>query len=876
MTGMLAPPSVAQPVTYTQSDIDTGATGSFTYTAGSPPTYTIQGAGTGFPAGYTDSLSFVSTAAVGNIEFECEVSSQGSTGSTAQAGLMIRMSTWDPNSPVYAIAVTPSSGVNFYYRDVGSNITTVSGPAVTAPVYLRLVRSGNTISGYYSTTGLGNWTLVGSHTVSTIIIPPLYFAGFFVDSSVSGTLNTSVFTDVSYMSSVPQPSANLLQWLRADAGVTSSSGNVSTWSDQSGNGNDATQSTGALQPSLVAGTINNAVLPTVTFDGSSQYMSSASDFANLTSGASIFAVINPTSSVATGTPCAYGNASNSDAIFPQTVGTQAKLNVYNSSTASSVTTTDNPLSTGSYQLLEETFAPGSSTGTGTVYVNGTQHVQSTSMVQTMTNTTRSSNTLGVGIGLSNYFQGGIAELLVYSAPLTASQRASVESYIYSKYAIGTEPTLDAPTTSPGPGVFLPGPGADLPGQYITPAQDQGGAIFYTTDGTTPSVSSSLHYNGGNSIFLDQTRTMKFLAYEPFFNNSSVLSVLFQANNNTNAIPRSGLMLWLDANNSLTLSGSDVTTWADISGSQNNATQSTSLDQPTLVTNAINGLPAVAFNGSSQFLQLPAGFANFTSGCSIFVVTNPTTVSTGARFIDFGNGSASNNVLLDEPSSSGAALYVYNGSSPTNVTSSSAITLNQFQLLEAVHNGTASATISTNGVFGAQNNSMNSINNTSRANNYIGQGSGGGNYFQGQIAEILVYNRAVTASEQASIEGYFLGKYQILPLVSIAAPTISVAAGTLSTPTQVAIEAPANAQIFVTTDGTTPTTSSPPYTGPINVSYSQTVKAIAVVDGVSSSVASAAYTLDSTLYPAPNSGDTTPLQINTQLPVNGIPQDSNQH
>jgi hypothetical protein len=879
LTSLYPQAASAQPVTYTQTDFNTTATGTYSYSAGSPPTYTISGAGTGIVSFTTDSLSYVSTAATGNIELETEVVSQGATGSTAQAGLMIRADSWNGYSPMYAIVVTPSNGINFYYRDSTVVVTTVAGPALAAPVYLRLTRNGATVSAYYSTTGLGNWTLVASYTMSTAL-PPLYLAGFVVDSSAAGTLNTSVFQNFSFMENVPQTSANLLQWLRADAGVTSSSGSVSTWSDQSGNSNDATQSSGSLQPSLVAGAINSAVMPTVTFNGSSQYMNIASDFANMTAGATIVAVLEPTSSVATCTPCAYGNSSNSDAIFAQSVGTQAKLNVYDSSTSSSVTTSSNPLTTSAYHMLIETFAPGSSpsTGVGTIFVDGSQVAQSTSMVQTMNNTTRSSNLLGAGIGLANYFQGGLAELLVYNSPLSASQLAMVQSYVYSKYAIGAEPTLDAPTFSPGPGVFLPGPGAHLPGQYITPQQDQGAAVFYTTDGTTPSPSSSLFYNGVNPIFLDQTRTIKALAFGPFLNNSSVASVLFQANSASNAIPRNGLQLWLDANNSVTASGGSVSTWGDVSGLQNNATQSVSGDKPTLVSGAISGLPAVAFNGSTQFLQLPGGaaFADFTSGASIFVVTKPTTVTAGARLLDIGNGSASDNLLLDEPSSSGAALYVYNGSSPSNVTSSSAITTNQYQLLEAVYNGTTTATISTNGVQGAQSASMNTAANTNRANNFVGQGSGGGNYFEGQIAEMLVYNRAVTGSEQASIEGYLLSKYQVLPSQSTAAPTISVPAGTLTVPTQVAIDAPAAATIYFTLDGTTPTTGSTVYAGPINISYTQTLKAIAVINGVSSTVSSAAYTLDSTEYPAPNSGDTTPLQINIQLPVNGIPQDSNQH
>jgi hypothetical protein len=180
------------------------------------------------------------------------------------------------------------------------------------------------------------------------------------------------------------------------------------------------------------------------------------------------------------------------------------------------------------------------------------------------------------------------------------------------------------------------------------------------------------------------------------------------------------------------------------------------------------------------------------------------------------------------------------------------------------------------VQGAQSTTMNTMNNLTRSACFIGQASAGGNYFNGEIAEILLYSRGVTASEQAAIEGYLINKYQALNANTVAAPTISVAAGTLTGPTQVAIEAPAGATVYWTNSGATPTTSSNAYTQPLSVNYTQTIKAIAVINGVQSSVASAAYTLNSTQWPAPSATDTTPLQLNIQLPRLGIPQDSNQH
>ena len=55
-----------------------------------------------------------------------------------------------------------------------------------------------------------------------------------------------------------------LFWMDASAGVTESGGAVSAWADQSGNGNDFSQSSGSLQPTYDATGLNS--LPTIIFN----------------------------------------------------------------------------------------------------------------------------------------------------------------------------------------------------------------------------------------------------------------------------------------------------------------------------------------------------------------------------------------------------------------------------------------------------------------------------------------------------------------------------------------------------------------------------------------------------------------------------------
>jgi hypothetical protein len=79
----------------------------------------------------------------------------------------------------------------------------------------------------------------------------------------------------------------------------------------------------------------------------------------------------------------------------------------------------------------------------------------------------------------------------------------------------------------------------------------------------------------------------------------------------------------------------------------------------------------------------------------------------------------------------------------------------------------------------------------------------------------------------------------------ATPTFSPAAGTYTSEQTVTIStSTTGATIHYTTNGTTPTTSSPVYAGPITVSSTETVKAISFVPGwAASSVGSAAYIIE---------------------------------
>lgn len=121
-----------------------------------------------------------------------------------------------------------------------------------------------------------------------------------------------------------------------------------------------------------------------------------------------------------------------------------------------------------------------------------------------------------------------------------------------------------------------------------------------------------------------------------------------------------------------------------------------------------------------------------------------------------------------------------------------------------------------------------------------------NVYQGQIVVSSSETvEAIAVASNYSVSTVAAAAYTI-NLPQAATPTFSPVAGTFASAQNVMIsDATAGETIYYTTDGvTTPTTSSTAYTGPVPVSTTETIMAIAAASGyANSAVASAAYTIN---------------------------------
>jgi beta-xylosidase len=141
-----------------------------------------------------DAFHYAFRRGAGNAAVSARVSSMENTSPWAKAGVMIR-ETETETSQFANVVVTPGNGVNFQWRAVsGGPCQGVSVAGVTAPVFVRLTRTGNNFRAYHSNNGTA-WTPVGNAV--TIDMPHHAGAGLAVTATNNGALNTATFDSVS-------------------------------------------------------------------------------------------------------------------------------------------------------------------------------------------------------------------------------------------------------------------------------------------------------------------------------------------------------------------------------------------------------------------------------------------------------------------------------------------------------------------------------------------------------------------------------------------------------------------------------------------------------------------------------------------------------
>ena len=243
----------------------------------------------------------------------------------------------------------------------------------------------------------------------------------------------------------------------------------------------------------------------------------------------------------------------------------------------------------------------------------------------------------------------------------------------------------------------------------------------------------------------------------------------------------GLTLWLDASDSNTVlrSGSSVTNWQDKSGAGHHFTQANASFQPAFFGGAApNGAAVVRFSGPSQQClsnpsDLDATYVNVASYTAV-AVFRADQLGTMSPFSYNNTGIAGDDagywgIHLRGPASAGRVLNYHWDTTAKQV--GSPATTNVFM-------GFASW-VTNNGlygrVFGGTTNVRTPIGglNSGAGRLYVGRGYSA-NFFSGDLAELRLYNRTLSATELADVESFLVSKWSLPPppAINIGLPPVT--------------------------------------------------------------------------------------------------------
>lgn len=179
--------SPALPAPWQTVDIGTpGVTGQASHSNG---VFTLTGAGK--VGGASDNFRFVYQPLNADGEIRARLTAVQTANSGGSFGVMMRESLM-PNSRYAFMGVPQSLKFRWQRRSNtgGSSSSTTSTKSTLPNTWVRLVRTGNTITGYKSTDGT-NWTAVNSRSIS---MAANIYVGFAVASGNTNSANTASFT----------------------------------------------------------------------------------------------------------------------------------------------------------------------------------------------------------------------------------------------------------------------------------------------------------------------------------------------------------------------------------------------------------------------------------------------------------------------------------------------------------------------------------------------------------------------------------------------------------------------------------------------------------------------------------------------------------
>jgi hypothetical protein len=213
-------------------------------------------------------------------------------------------------------------------------------------------------------------------------------------------------------------------------------------------------------------------------------------------------------------------------------------------------------------------------------------------------------------------------------------------------------------------------------------------------------------------------------------------------------------VYSDAGTTIANDSDPVQQWNDRSGKDNHATQSTAGAGPDFMDNVLNGHPVLRFNGSSDYMDYD-GTVIANTDYTVIVATG----RSSAKYENYILGSAMQvgyqSLHFGFRSDTLFTIDQFNNGLDAAIMSYSS---KVFEIYSGICDSLNGHFIYINNIFKVSNTNIDGL--TGHVSPKIGQhlGISGYVYYEGDIAEILIYDKALSDSERSAIEQYLMIKY----------------------------------------------------------------------------------------------------------------------
>lgn len=221
-------------------------------------------------------------------------------------------------------------------------------------------------------------------------------------------------------------------------------------------------------------------------------------------------------------------------------------------------------------------------------------------------------------------------------------------------------------------------------------------------------------------------------------------------------------VYTDVGLTLATNGQSIAQWNDNSGNNKNFGENSVGQQPTFVTNAINGFPVARFDGNNDRLSN----LTITSGntANIFAVVKYTSLPSSNPGIF--QGSPTGLLLSTGAADKSVGMWVSNANQPwgrgiqsnntsINIPTSITTSVNNNYIIENQYNGSAInqyVNLATSGSI--------TYNGTLKSWTEFSIGRQGGETWAGDIAEVIAFNTSINLAQRNIVSNYLSSKYNI--------------------------------------------------------------------------------------------------------------------